>query len=399
MPSLPSATIMLQQGRERPVLARHPWVFSGAIARVMGRPADGDEVDVQTIDGEWVARGTWSSASQIRVRLFTWDDREHLEPDLIRARLERAFALRQQLPLTYRSNAYRVVYSEADGLPGLIVDRYGDDLVIQILTQGMAVRLEQVLELLVQVFAPRSIYERSDADVRQKEGLPQESGLRWGAPAPAAIQFRTHDLSFSVDWRDGQKTGFYLDQSDNRLRVASYAVGREMLDCFCYSGGFAVYAARAGAPQITAVDSSAGALARVATHMQQNNLHPALELVEADVFKQLRQYRLEERDFDLIVLDPPKFAHSQQQIDRATRGYKDINMNAMRLLRQGGILATFSCSGLLSAELFQKVVFGAALDAHREVQILERLTQAADHPVLLSFPESEYLKGFICRVW
>ncbi len=392
-------TVVLQQGRERPVLAQHPWIFSGAIARISGKPADGDEVDVCTADGDWVARGTWSSASQIRVRLFTWDASEHLDTDLIGRRIARARAARQHLPQLAGSTAYRAVYAEADLLPGLIVDCYDNYLVIQILTQGMAVRLPQVLDLLVQIFEPTGIYERSDAEVRQKEGLPRTTGVRWGNPSPAVLAFQTHRLNFTVDWRDGQKTGFYLDQTTNRQRVAAYTADSHVLDCFCYSGGFSVYAAQAGARQITAVDSSASSLARVQEHMHLNHLTPSLEPVEADVFKLLRQYRAEEREFDVIILDPPKFAHSQQQIDRATRGYKDINMNAMRLLRKGGILATFSCSGLIAADLFQKVVFGAALDAHRDVQILERLTQAGDHPVLLSFPESEYLKGFVCRVW
>lgn len=393
------ATVILEPGRERPVLAQHPWIFSGAIARVKGRPADGDEVDVSTAAGEWVARGTWSSASQIRVRLFTWDQAEHLDANLIGQRMLRAREARQQLPHLAGSTAYRAVYAEADALPGLIVDCYDSYLVIQILTQGMAVRLPLVLDLLVQIFEPSGIYERSDAEVRQKEGLPLAVGLRWGDAQPELIDFQTHYLNFTVDWRDGQKTGFYLDQSDNRERVAAYTAESEILDCFCYSGGFSVYAAHAGARQITAVDSSASSLARAQTHMQRNSPTTPFETVEADVFKLLRQYRTTGREFDVIILDPPKFAHNQQQIDRATRGYKDINLNAMRLIRTGGILATFSCSGLISADLFQKVVFGAALDAHRDVQVLERLTQAADHPVRLSFPESEYLKGFVCRVW
>ncbi len=404
-------TVMLRPGRERPVHLRHPWVFSGAIAAVHGQPVPGGLVEVQSAAGEWLARGTWSSTSQIRVRLFTWEYDEPLDDDLLRRRLQRAIAGRRiSTTAPTHPPACRLVYAESDGLPGLIVDQYGDYLVMQLLTQGMALRAEAIVRLLAELVQPRGIYERSDAEVREKEGLPPAEGLRWGQPAPERLLLSAYSWGvllptdtapprFVIDLCSGQKTGFYLDQAANRPRVAHYCRNQTVLDCFSYTGSFSIYAASAGAAAITAVDSSQPALALLREQLALNALTTPVELVEADVFRLLRQYRAEGRQFDVVLLDPPKFAHSQGQLERATRGYKDINLIAMQLLRPGGILATWSCSGLVSSDLFQKVVFGAAIDARRDVQILERLSQAPDHPVLLAFPESEYLKGLICRVW
>jgi 23S rRNA (cytosine1962-C5)-methyltransferase len=394
--------ITLRPGRERPLQQRHPWVFSGAIARVAGNPRDGEVVDVVAAGGEWLARGTWSGQSQIRVRLLTWDPDQPVDASLFRNRLARAIAGRSHFA-TASTSAYRMVYGEADELPGLIVDRYGDFLVVQLLTQGMAIRSAEIVELLVELVQPQGIYERSDAEVREKEGLGPAEGLLWGAlPAEQLVvqaAGTTDGPRLLANVREGQKTGFYLDQARNRATVAAYCVGKDLLDCFCYTGGFSVYAAQAGAHSITAVDSSGAALALLRENMALNELHTPLEVVEADVFQLLRRYRAEGRQFDVVVLDPPKFAYSQGQVERAARGYKDINLLAMQILRPGGVLATCSCSGLVSSDLFQKIVFGAAVDARRSAQIIERLTQAPDHPVLLTFPESEYLKGLVCRVW
>ncbi len=409
-------TITLRPGRERPVQHYHPWIFSGAIATVDGSPGQGDVVDVYATTGAWLARGMWSSVSQIKVRLFTWNADEALDVGLLRHRLERAIAGRARLPEarsiaeteTAASNACRLVYAESDSLPGLIVDRYGAYLVIQLLTQGMAVRADHIIDLLHDLTGAHGIYERSDTETCEQEALPIAEGLRQGE-IPPLITLREPgfrhcstprpDLQFMVNVCMGQKTGFYLDQAANRARVAAYCVDRDVLDCFCYSGGFAVHAAQAGARRVTLIDSSTTALAQAQEHWIVNNINIPIELVAGDVFKLLRQYRAEGRLFEVIILDPPKFAHKQVQVERALRGYKDINMLAMQLLSPGGVLATFSCSGRVPAELFQKVVFGAGIDARRDVQILERLTQAPDHPVLLSFPEGEYLKGLICRVW
>lgn len=394
------ATVTLNPGKERPVQQRHPWVFSGAVARVQGYVGQGDAVDIADAGGEWLARGTWSSGSQIRARLFTWQPDQPLDADLLRSRIERALAGRQRAGYADADTAARLIYAESDGLPGLIVDRYADYLVVQLLTQGMAARAELITGLLAELASPRGIYERSDAEVREKEHLPPREGLLWGQEPPEQIVSRQlGDLRLAVDLRAGQKTGAYLDQALNRLRVASHCAGQEVLDCFCYTGGFTVAAARAGARQITAIDSSAPALEQVRANLALNGLATPVELVDGDVFRLLRQYRHEGRQFDLVILDPPKFAHAHGQLERAARGYKDINLIAMQILRPGGTLATFSCSGLVSADLFQKIVFGAAIDARRDAQVIERLTQAPDHPVLLTFPEGEYLKGLICRVW
>jgi 23S rRNA (cytosine1962-C5)-methyltransferase len=400
------ASITLRPGRERPLRQRHPWVFSGAVGVVHGSPEPGEAVDILAPGGEWLARGFYSGSSQIRVRAATWDVEQPLDETWLRATIGRAVAGRAGLA-DADDGTCRLVFSESDGLPGLIVDRYGPYLVAQLLTQAMAVRAQAVAAILAELLAPRGIYERSDAEVREKEGLAPHEGVIWGEAPPERLTLRPLTLPgmagdappMVVDLRGGQKTGHYLDQAANRARVAAYCRGAEVLDCFCYSGGFAVYAARAGASALTLVDSSADALQMARANLELGAPGAAAELVEGDVFRILRQYRAEGRSFDAIILDPPKFAHSQPQVERAARGYKDINLLAMQLLRPGGTLATFSCSGLVSADLFQKIVFGAAVDARRTVQIVERLAQGPDHPVLLTFPESEYLKGLLCRVW
>lgn len=393
-------TVVLRPGRERPVQQRHPWVFSGAVAGVQGYVGRGDVVDIAAPDGEWLARGTWSSDSQIRARLFTWQPDEPLDAGLLRRRIERAVAARRPyLHANPGTDCCRLVYAESDGLPGVIVDRYGDYLVAQLLTQGASRRADEIAALLADVVAPKGIYERSDAAVLEKESLLPREGPLWGDEPPEQVVVQHAGQQFLVNLREGQKTGFYLDQAENRRRVAAYCAGAELLSCFSYTGGFEVWAAAAGAAHITAVDSSGPALAALQANMRLNGGRAPVDAIEGDVFRVLRQYRAENRTFDAVILDPPKFAHSQGQIDRATRGYKDINLIAMQILRPGGLLATFSCSGLVSADLFQKVMFGAALDAQRDVQIVERLGQSPDHPVLLSFPEGEYLKGLICRVW
>lgn len=393
------ATVHLRPDKERPVQQRHPWIFSGAVANVAGYVGRGDAVDVVDARGEWLARGTWSSNSQIRVRLYTWDAAEPIDNDLLRRRIQRAVVARRQLPPNGDTDATRLIFGESDGLPGLIVDQYAGFLIVQLLTQGAVAHSAAITNLLAEIVQPLGIYERSDAEVREKEGLPPAEGVLWGEAPPSQLMIRQDGLGFLVDLAGGQKTGFYLDQAINRARVAAYCGDRDVLDCFCYTGGFSVYAARAGAAQITAVDASEPAIAGLRANLALNDLQTPLEAIDGDVFKQLREYRHDGRQFDVVILDPPKFAHSNQQLERATRGYKDINLIAMQILRPGGILATFSCSGLVSNDLFQKVVFAAAVDARRDVQVVERLGQAPDHPLLLTFPEGEYLKGMICRVW
>lgn len=397
-----TATLVLRHGREKPVLNRHPWIFSGAISRIEGEPQPGDLVHIAGSQGAPIATAYFNPRSQIRARILSWDPAGPIDADFWRILLARAIQGRELLDLQPETTAYRLVNAEADGLPGLIVDRYGDYLVVQCLTLGIDQRKDLLFDLLMELLSPLGIYERSDVDVRQKEGLPQTSGTRRGQEPPAELVVLENALSFLVDVHHGHKTGFYLDQRDNRTAVGRPELfnGRDVLNVFSYTGAFGVYAAHNGAQRITNIDSSATALELAERNIALNGFsRPDDQYIAGDAFEVLRYYREEGEQFDVIILDPPKFAHTQGGVDRATRGYKDLNWLALRLLRPGGLLVTFSCSGLVSADLFQKVIFGAAVDAHRDVQIMQHLGQAADHPILLSFPESAYLKGLLCRVW
>lgn len=390
--------VILRPGREKAVLRRHPWVFSGAVARIEGRPADGDVVDVLADDGAFLARGYLNRRSQIVVRLLTWSPEERIDEGFWRQRLEIALRGRASL-LAEERGACRLVHAESDGLPGLVVDRYGTFLVVQFLTLGVDQRRHLLVEALVDLLRPRGIYERDDEAVREKEGLPLQTGVLWGEEPPEWVEMEEGGLRFLVDLRQGHKTGFYLDQRENRARLLRYAAGQEVLNAFAYTGAFGLYALRGGAAHVVNVDTSERALDLARRNFARNGWGEGrAEFVAGDVFQVLRRYRQEGRQFDLMVLDPPKFAHSAADVPSATRGYKDVNLLAFQLLREGGVLFTFSCSGAISADLFQKVVFRASLDAGRDVQVLERLTQSSDHPVLLSFPEGEYLKGLVCRV-
>jgi 23S rRNA (cytosine1962-C5)-methyltransferase len=405
MPSL-----ILNPGREKSLLRRHPWVFSGAVSRVAGEPASGETVDLRAADGQFLGWAAYSPISQIRARLWTFDPSEQVDEDFFRRRLQRAIAARTPalllgerpgvLPpdMGVRSNSLRLVYAESDGLPGLIVDRYADTLVLQSLTAGSEYWKDTLADLLVELTGLKDLYERSDADVRTLEGLPLKVGpLRGNVPA-CPFPILENDLKFNVNPATGHKTGFYLDQRLNRLRVRTLAAGRDVLDCFCYTGGFTVNALAGLAKSVLSVDSSAEALGLCRENLQLNDLPlDRHQTMEGDVFQLLRRFRDEGRSFDMIILDPPKFAPTAAQAEKAARGYKDINLLAFKLLRPGGLLITFSCSGGVDAALFQKIVASAALDAGVEAQILEHLSQAPDHPVALNFPEGAYLKGLVCR--
>jgi len=393
--------LYLKPGHDRPVRRHHPWVFSGAMGRLEGSVEDGGLVEVFAFDGEWLARGYLNRRSQILARLLTWDPEEAIDERFWRRRMERAWQARRALRLEEHTTAYRVVFAESDGLPGLIVDRYNDFLVLQSLTLGLERWKPVLVRLLQELLQPRGIYERSDVDVREKEGLPPQCGILAGEAPPPRLIILENGYRFYVDLLRGHKTGFYLDQRENRRRSALYLTGAaEVLNAFSYTGAFAVYALAAGARHVVNVDTSAEALALAAENLRLNGYgEDRFENVEGDAFDVLRRFQAEGRRFDAVILDPPKFAYSQAHLNRAARGYKDINLQALRLIRPGGVLITFSCSGLVSPELFQKIVFAAAEDAGREVQILEKLSQAPDHPIRLTFPESEYLKGLICRVW
>ncbi len=390
--------LILKPGREKSLLRRHPWVFSGAVARVQGDPESGDSVAVRAAGGEFLAWAAYSPASQIRARVWGWDEAERIDGDLLRARLRQALAARERLLRADDSDAMRLAHGESDGLPGVIADRYGDVVVLQLLSAGAERWRSELAEAVRELTGCACVYERSDADVRALEGLPARSGLLHGALPAAGVQMREHGLRYGVDVAAGHKTGFYLDQRDNRKRVGELAEGREVLNCFCYTGGFTLNALAGGAKSVLSVDSSADALAQAKDNLARNDLDAArAEWQDADVFKHLRTLRDQGRSFDLVVLDPPKFAPTAAFAEKAARGYKDINLLALKLLRPGGLLASFSCSGGVSAELFQKILAGAALDAGVDAAIVGRFAASADHPVLLSFPEGDYLKGLLLR--
>jgi 23S rRNA (cytosine1962-C5)-methyltransferase len=389
-------TITLKPGREKSLLRRHPWIFSGAIARLDGNLASGETVDLLSSKGEFLARAAYSPSSQIRARVWTFNN-EPVDINFFKQRMQSAIQSRDTWHLTPDTDALRVIHAESDGLPGLIVDRYADTLVAQFLSAGAEFWRETIADILLEVTGLQSIYERSDADVRELEGLPLRVGPLRGTINHPPLTIREHNLLFKVNIATGHKTGFYLDQRPNRLRVRELAEGRDVLDCFCYTGGFTVNALVGGAKSALSVDSSAEALALCRENVALNSLLVSRHSVlEGDVFQLLRKFRDEARFFDLIVLDPPKFAPTAAQAEKAARGYKDINLLAFKLLRPGGILVTFSCSGGIDADLFQKIVASAALDAGVEAQIVEHLAQAPDHPVALNFPEGAYLKGLIC---
>ncbi len=397
-----SGNLFLKPGRDKSIVRHHPWIFSGAIKRFEGDLQPGDLVAVRAAGGEYLATAYVNKRSQIQARIVTWDANDVIDDAFWRERLVRALAWREQLQLSAETNAVRLVNAEADGLPGLVVDKYGDYLVMQCLTAGIDSRKQMLAALLVELLQPTAVIDRSDAPVRKKEGLPLTTDVLYGVAIPDEVVITENGLKFAVDLLNGHKTGFYLDQRDNRTVACArrYVADGDVLNVFAYTGGFGVYAAVNGARSVVHVDSSAESIALAQANMRRNGYHRRQdEYVVADAFQLLRDYRDSGRQFDTIILDPPKFAHSQRDVNRATRGYKDLNWLAFRLLRPGGILATFSCSGLVSADLFQKVVFGAVIDAGRDAQIVQTMTQSADHPVLLSFPESAYLKGLLCRVW
>ncbi len=389
-------SVILKPGREKSILRRHPWIFSGAVQQVDQSLASGATVDVLSSNGDFLARGAYSPQSQIRVRAWTFDD-EVVDAEFFRKRIRASLDLRNSLFDSQDTNAIRLIYAESDGIPGLIVDRYDDILVLQSLTAGSEYWKETIANLLIEETGLKNIYERSDVDVRELEGLSPRVGFLRGSMIHSPLTITEHGLKFLVDVEHGHKTGFYLDQRANRQRARTFAQGKDVLDCFCYTGGFTVNALAGDAKSVLRVDSSSEALALARQNIELNKLPiEKAQFLEGDVFQVLRKFRDEARAFDMIVLDPPKFAPTAAQADKAARGYKDINLLAFKLLRPNGILVTFSCSGGVDAVLFQKIVAGAALDAGVDAQILEHLSQASDHPIALNFPEGSYLKGLVC---
>lgn len=393
-----SSSVILQPGREKSLMRRHPWIFASAIASSVGRTNLGDTVDVFSHDGLWLGRGAWSPHSQIQVRIWTFEQKESIDNGFFQRRIARAQLAREDLIQRHGLSGYRLIAAESDGLPGVTIDRYENVLVCQLLSAGAEKHRDKIVWALKKQFPECVIYERSDVAVRKKEGLEPLVQTLYGE-VPDEVTIEENGIKILVNVKKGHKTGFYLDQRDNRAIAAKYAADKTVLNCFCYTGTFSTYALAAGASKVTNLDVSDLALETAKRNVEINHLDlDKCEFVNRDVFQALRDYRDGNRKFDQIILDPPKFVDSKASLVRACRGYKDINMLAMQIMEPGGILCTFSCSGLLPSDLFQKVVADAALDAGREVQIIERLGQSADHPVGSNYPEGFYLKGLVCRV-
>ena len=385
-------SIRLREGKERSLLRRHPWVFEGSVAK--GKADPGETVRLEDASGKFLAWGAFSGTSMIRVRAWSFEESERIDAAFFERRIARAVALRARLPIA--SNGVRLVHGEADGLPGLIVDRYGDTLCAQFLSAGTERWKDTLADLLLKVSGAKRLYERSDSGVRGLEGLQPATGWLRG-DGSTELSITEHDWTLTLDLATGHKTGFYLDQRDNRALLARWVKHygfQRMLNCYCYTGGFTVAALAGGAAEVVSVDSSAPALERVQAHVQRNGFDAARSTaLDADVNQYLRDALKAGERFDAIVLDPPKFAPTASHAERAARAYKDINRLALKLLQPGGLLLTFSCSGGVGPELFHKIVAGAALDASVDGAILQRLEGACDHPTTLVFPEGEYLKG------
>jgi 23S rRNA (cytosine1962-C5)-methyltransferase len=392
--------IHLHPGRDRSLRRRHPWIFASSISTVDGEPGSGDTVEVYSHEGEWLARGAFSPTSQIRVRVWTWDQGEKINEAFFRKVINLSIERRQHLVDAQQTSAFREVYAESDGVPGVIIDRYSELRVIQFLTAGAEKWRDTILQVLIDREDCSAVYERSDIKVRELEGLASRAGPLWGESPLEPVQITENHFRFDVDVVHGHKTGFYIDQRENR-RLFQNMVPEQasVLDCFAYTGAFSLIALASGAKQVLSIDSSNDALTLAERNIRLNR--PSLDdwepLVD-DVFQALRKFRDRDRHFDVIVLDPPKFAATPSHLQRATRGYKDINLLAFKLLRPGGMLFTYSCSGGVTTELFQKIVADAALDARKQVSIIRTMGQSEDHPVALNFPEGRYLKGLVCRV-
>ena len=390
---------MLAKGREKSLLRRHPWVFSGAVARMEGKASTGETIDIVDHQGKWLARGAYSPTSQIRARAWTFNKDEEIDIDFFVRSLQQAQTWRNWLAQRDGLDSYRLIAGESDGLPGVTIDRFGAYLVLQLLSAGAEYQRPALVAALQQCYPECAIYDRSDVAVRKKEGLELAQGPVSGELPPDLLPIEEHGMKLLVDITGGHKTGYYLDQRDSRLATRRYVKDQRVLNCFSYTGGFAVSALMGGCRQVISVDTSQEALDVAKQNVTLNKLDLSkTEFVRDDVFKLLRKYRDAGETFDVIVMDPPKFVENKSQLMGACRGYKDINMLAIQLLNPGGVLLTFSCSGLMTTDLFQKIIADAAIDAGRDVQFIEQFRQAADHPVIATYPEGLYLKGFACRV-
>ena len=392
-------SVRLKKGKEKAVKQLHPWVFSGAIDHIKGSPENGDIVMVTDNNNDFLAYGFFNDKSRVAVRLLEWNMETEINESWWRKKIATAVKYREHL-YTENTNTYRLIFSEADFIPGLIVDRYADFLSVQILTSGVERIKHIILDELQKLLDLKGIFDRSDASARAHEGLQASSGgILSGLEPPEFVTVKENGIFYHVNIAEGQKSGFYCDQRDNRKLVAEHSKGKKVLDCFSYSGGFSLNAFRAGASEVVSVDSSALALETLKRNIEINSFNNIPHrLIQSDVNKQLRAFREAGEKFNLIILDPPKYAPTRSALTKASRAYKDLNRLALLLLEEGGLLATFSCSGAVDMSMFKQILAWAALDAGKEVQFIEQFAQPADHPVRSSFPEGEYLKGLLCRV-
>ena len=391
--------IKLKKGKEKAVLQLHPWVFSGALEKIKGSPENGEVVKVYSATNDFLAYGYYNNQSRVAVRLLSWNEEQQINEAWYEEKITQAISSRAHLAKNKDTNTYRLIFSEADFLPGLIVDKYDEFLSVQILSSGIEKAKDTIINILVKALNPKGIFDRSDATARTHEGITAENGLLWGENPPAFIAVKENNITYNINIAEGQKSGFYCDQRDNRKFLAEYTEGKNVLDCFSYSGGFSLNAFKNGASSVTSVDSSALAIETLKQNINLNNFDETKHIaIQSDVNKQLRQFSEEDKKFDVIVLDPPKYAPSRSALDRAARAYKDLNRRGLMLLEKGGLLATFSCSGAVDIDTFKQIIAWAALDAGKEVQIIKQFSQPEDHPVRISFPEGEYLKGLLVRV-
>nr|WP_321458762.1 class I SAM-dependent methyltransferase [uncultured Vibrio sp.] len=395
-----TAAIYLVKGREKSVKRKHPWIFSRGINKVEGEPALGESVDVFTHDGKWLAKAAYSPESQIRARIWSFE-KEDINKAFFVKRFKDAQLLREDVIERDGLTGYRLIAAESDGLPGVTIDRYQNFFVCQLLSAGAEYNKQAIVDALVECFPDCNVYERSDVAVRKKEGLKETTGVLHGEEPPKSVVIEENGVKISVDIVGGHKTGFYLDQRDSRQQAMKYMKDKEVLNCFSYTGGFGLYALKGGAKRVINADVSQPALDTAKFNAELNEFDVSKKravFLNADVFKLLREYRDQGTKFDVVIMDPPKFAESKAQLNGACRGYKDINMLAMQILKPGGTLLTYSCSGLMDQVLFQKIIADAAVDANRQVKFVERFEQAADHPTDTAYPEGFYLKGFACKV-
>ncbi|MBO5423865.1 MAG: class I SAM-dependent methyltransferase [Fibrobacteraceae bacterium] len=393
--------ITLKAGRDKSAIRRHPWIFSGAIDTVSGDPEFGESVEVYAYNGDFLGIAAYSPTSQIRARFWSFFEKTEIDELFFEERLETAIQLRESRGFSISNplSAFRLIYAENDGIPGCIIDKYGEYYSVEILAAGPEKHREIIYKVLAKKTGCKGIFERCDSDVRKKEGMEKRTGVVYGIVPETPIPMEENGIRFLIDIRNGHKTGYYLDQRDARKRIGELSSGKKVLNCFCYTGGFGLFALKGNASHVYQVDVSKSAL-KIAKELLIENKLPTAKAThtEADVFQYLRKCRDKGETFDLIVLDPPKFVEAKDHLQKGARGYKDINLLAMKLLSPNGMLATFSCSGLMDMSLFQKIIADAASDAKKDMQIIERFGQPADHPISLAFPEGQYLKGLLVQL-